>query len=749
MSNHFNNISVNFSPLAWFSTQPAPNIPKLSSIDYRLWIESFSLLLFINTIRFGRNNNLATTTTTLQKIVTKSTQQILIPFLFTLTIKSLYKIYAKKITQRHAAPQTQLDYIMKTPKRSEKIAVIGMGISGIQCLKSCLAEGIEPTGFELDSDIGGFWRFKSDQSKPSVYESTHIDTDRDLAGYSDFPWNPHAPLTIHNSIMTQYMRENIQLLRLDRFIRFNTKVISITPHEKLTENNKWNWKIISINTLTNEQREEIFEGVMICTGRHGGGAWIPDFPGLSNHQFKKPWFHSSQYKNPQSHGIDSSKTVVVVGIGNSGLDIVTEVSPVAKKTILVSRSGAWITKLPYGDRAFSNAVGDRLTMGTFLSLPWFLQTELFELKGLMFESDMVKDQAVLNKHGLKPKHRMWQQHPLMTGLNGHPTIHSELENGHIIVKKGIDHFTENGIQFVDESIPMEDVDLVIFATGYKQQCSAVDPKVVDLSFGRAGNDLLLWKGIFPVNEYGTSLGFVNQLQTITFFASDLQSRTFLQVFLDRLKLPSPEERLQEVLDTRKTLCAQYIDRLQLRVQSGANYLYYEDLAEFLGCRPTLSRILSQRPTAVWHAFFVTWCPLQYRLVGPGRFEIAEQWIEEHYATRFYSPYPINTPFLPGQAKIEPNDRYGLVGLFNQILGYTSVFGLAFFARYVKGWQVGGTIRDHLQQNIVYAKEDVEKRGIPHQLEFGGEPSIDQSSSKGHNNKVVIERVSVWGKNNFR
>ena len=56
-------------------------------------------------------------------------------------------------------------------------------------MKNCLAEGFEPVGFESDSDIGGLWRYKSDPKFPSVYRSTHIDSDRDVNSFGDYPWD--------------------------------------------------------------------------------------------------------------------------------------------------------------------------------------------------------------------------------------------------------------------------------------------------------------------------------------------------------------------------------------------------------------------------------------------------------------------------------------------------------------------------------------------------------------------------------
>ena len=50
----------------------------------------------------------------------------------------------------------------------------------------------------------------------------------------------------------------------------------------------------------------------------------------------------------------------------------------------------------------------------------------------------------------------------------------------------------------------------------------------------------------------------------------------------------------------QALAAQFIDRSQLRVQLGLSLKYYDDIAEVLGCYPSLRRLLSERPSALWH-----------------------------------------------------------------------------------------------------------------------------------------------------
>jgi hypothetical protein len=71
----------------------------------------------------------------------------------------------------------------------------------------------------------------------------------------------------------------------------------------------------------------------------------------NKHKFKIFFFyirrgfliHSHQYKEPVTSAFDfTDKRVVIVGIGNSGIDLANELSRVSKQVYLVSRTGALI-----------------------------------------------------------------------------------------------------------------------------------------------------------------------------------------------------------------------------------------------------------------------------------------------------------------------------------------------------------------------------------------------------------------------
>lgn len=218
--------------------------------------------------------------------------------------------------------------------------------------------------------------------------------------------------------------------------------------------------------------------------------------------------------------------------------------------------------------------------------------------------------------------------------------------------------------------------------------------------------------MFPVhkNRY-SSLCFINFLQSATFLCSDLQTRLFCKVLNNQIQLPSINDQKNELLAIRKTLCAQYLDRQQLRIQAGLNIKYYDDLARLIGCYPSFSLLLKERPTALWHAWFTPWQSLHYRLVGSGRLETTEKSIEELYYERFYGINP-----KTGKKKNGPSNR-GFFGSFFAVL--IGGFLCATYSWYwLRGYNMGDKIEDKLEENLKYAANDP----IPHNLNFGDDSS---------------------------
>jgi dimethylaniline monooxygenase (N-oxide forming) len=65
--------------------------------------------------------------------------------------------------------------------------------------------------------------------------------------------------------------------------------------------------------------------VLVCTGHHANKN-VPEFPGLD--KFKGTVTHTRDYKD--YHGYED-KRVLIIGIGNSGGDVATELSRISSQ----------------------------------------------------------------------------------------------------------------------------------------------------------------------------------------------------------------------------------------------------------------------------------------------------------------------------------------------------------------------------------------------------------------------------------
>jgi len=55
-----------------------------------------------------------------------------------------------------------------------KIALIGVGPSGITALKNLVDQGLDVVAFDRNQEVGGNWIYSENESHSSVFETTHI-----------------------------------------------------------------------------------------------------------------------------------------------------------------------------------------------------------------------------------------------------------------------------------------------------------------------------------------------------------------------------------------------------------------------------------------------------------------------------------------------------------------------------------------------------------------------------------------------
>ncbi|NWI92028.1 FMO5 monooxygenase, partial [Pitta sordida] len=476
---------------------------------------------------------------------------------------------------------------------AQRVAIIGAGASGLCALKCCLDEGLVPTCFERTKDIGGLWRFEEhpEDGRASIYRSVIINTSKEMMCFSDFPIPEDFPNYMHNSKIMEYFRMYARHFDLLRHIRFRTSVCRVSKRPDFTTTGQWD----VVTESEGKQETAVFDAVLVCSGHHTD-AHLPlnTFPGLE--KFEGWYLHSRNYKTPQSF---LGKRVLIVGTGNSGIDIAVELSHAAKQVFLSTKRGTWVLhRVAEGGYPFDFSYLSRFLHLVQSLLPSRVSNFLLERKAnARFDHTL---------YSLKPQHRIFDQHP---------TINDELPNhiisGGVRVKPNIQEFTETSAIFEDGT--REDIDAIVFATGYSFSFPFLEGlvKVVE-------NQISLYKYMFPPDLEKPTLAFIGLVQPLGAIMpiSELQCRWATRVFKGVNKLPPQHNMKADIRQKKEAMAERYVKSQRHTIQ--VDYIpYMDELACQLGVKPNLLTLFLTDPKLALEVAFGPCTPYQYRLRGPG------------------------------------------------------------------------------------------------------------------------------------
>ncbi|OWA51252.1 putative Flavin-containing monooxygenase FMO GS-OX-like 9 [Hypsibius exemplaris] len=133
----------------------------------------------------------------------------------------------------------------------------------------------------------------------------------------------------------QYLGSYAQHFGLSPFIKTGRRVSSITPilidGEEPSVGIGPRWTVESVDLQTKSKTEEIFDAVLVCTGKYHH-PYIPEISGLP--EYKGTVLHSSVYRDPERY---RNKVVLIIGGGPSAVDIATDLTRAAKNIILAKK----------------------------------------------------------------------------------------------------------------------------------------------------------------------------------------------------------------------------------------------------------------------------------------------------------------------------------------------------------------------------------------------------------------------------
>lgn len=356
---------------------------------------------------------------------------------------------------------------------SPRVAVIGAGISGIAALRQLRKHGVDAVAFEGRDVLGGLWVYSDEPGKTTAYKSLHAKGTRTTFPYPDLPMGSTTNLFPSWSDITTYLNDYVDFFDLRHMIQFNTTVTRV-------EREDLGWSVQLDDGTTHE-----FSHVIVATG-HLHVPRLPE-PGSYPGTFTGEEIHSHSFQNNLS---EAGKRTLVVGAGNSAIDIAADISWVTDQTYLSTRRGFHLFPETVFGRPRMFVMDKPLGMLPRPLRAWAVERGLRLLTGGN------------EKYGIPvPKHGVLQARATVSDA-----LFTRINHGHVKMKPGIERFEGKTVWFTDGT--SEEIDRIIWATGYTVTHAFLEEQAL----GATDQYIPLYLEIFPPEVDG--MYFIGLLQPV-------------------------------------------------------------------------------------------------------------------------------------------------------------------------------------------------------------------------------------------
>ena len=288
-----------------------------------------------------------------------------------------------------------------------RVAIVGGGPSGLAALRALTTAGFEARAYERGKRIGGIWSLEEGRST-AAYRSLHLITSRARTEFSELPMPRETPDYPSRDAVGSYLEGYAERFGLREHVRLEAEV------QRAARANGGGWEL----ELSGGGREQA--DVLVVANGHNDLAKWPDPP------------YPGEFSGRQLHALDFGSgedfrdaRALVVGMGNSAMDIATDISHFAERTLLSVRRGSWV--IP--KRLLGQPADQLIRPWVAVHVPWRLRQPL--------------SQALLRvavgppqRYGLPaPERGLFQSHPTISD-----TILSRISHGRIAPKPAIERF---------------------------------------------------------------------------------------------------------------------------------------------------------------------------------------------------------------------------------------------------------------------------------------------------------------------
>ena len=388
--------------------------------------------------------------------------------------------------------------------------IIGAGSSGLAVAKTFVQRGIAFDVLEKAKDLGGLWNINTESG--IVYETTHLVSAKSSTDFDDFKWPEEGfPEYPSHAVVLQYFHDYAAHFGVTPHIQYNVRV------ERVTQRRDGAFEV----QVAGEFAARVYKGVVVANGHHNEPR-MPTYPGV----FAGQIIHSRDYRSPKQL---RDKRVMVVGVGNSGCDIIRDAAHSGQKVVVSMRRGTWfVPKFLLGFPTHDIVSWIEWIPQPRLIKRWVMQASLWVLQGPPA------------RYGLPaPEHSIDAAHPTMSDEIPRLAAH-----GRITVKGEIARFDGADVVFADGS--REAVDLAVFATGFEPTIPFLEPGLV---LDDKGQSRLFLNVVHPEQHGLYFAGFVQANGSIWRLA-DYQGQLIANAIVADALAPDEARRFRDEIQVR-------------------------------------------------------------------------------------------------------------------------------------------------------------------------------------------------------
>ncbi|MFI8949850.1 flavin-containing monooxygenase [Streptomyces sp. NPDC053750] len=394
------------------------------------------------------------------------------------------------------------------------VCVIGAGLSGLAVAHALKERGIEFVCLEKAPDVGGIWRQPQAGERGPGYLSLHLNSAKQLTGYTDFPMPSSYPLYPRHSEVAAYLRSFAEWSGVLDRVELRTEVMSV----RQDADGRWTVDSRGPDGAVTSRR---FEHVVVASGHHTEPA-LPDPLPTGADSFAGTILHSLDYRTGSDF---AGQRVVVVGLGASAVDIAADLSRHAAQTVLSVRRGLHILpKQLYG-----------MSLDEIAEAPWWSEMTFAEQRSWV-EQALLVARGRLSDYGLpEPDHPIFSSAVTLSD-----EILSRIRHGAVTPKPGIDSFDGDRVVFTDGTSVAADA--VVYCTGFHMTFPFL-PAGCPVA---ADGSVELYRRIVPADRPGLYfVGLIRPVGSISRLV-EAQARWVTRIIAREVTLPAADEMRQEI-----------------------------------------------------------------------------------------------------------------------------------------------------------------------------------------------------------